>query len=432
MSNHWENRKYDTIVIGSGPGGATVAKELSRNNEKVLILEWGTYQLIRGSVLQTIAMGLVPGKSLLFNRQMMGVVRAITAGGSSVMSYATAMDPPEEMLKSYGIEIRDEYEETLKELPIGRLSDDLIGSISKTIMESAQSLGYDWQKLAKIVYQDKCRPRCDKCTMGCPFGAKWNARMYIDEACDNGAELLTGAKVSKLIIDNNRVEEIVFRYMGRKHKLSGSKVVLAAGGIGSPVILRASGIMNAGYDYFVDPIMLVMGITGQRHDGREFPMSTGMRMEEEGYLMTDLVWPKWVYRIFMAQVLRYDCLFSQESTLPIMIKIRDGLGGYLTDRGGVRKNLSKDDKNKFKAGYDKAKKILQNAGAKKILKTWYLASHPGGTVKINEIVDSNLKTECENLYVCDCSVIPEEMGLPPILTLICLGKRLAKQLYGSN
>ena len=37
-------------------------------------------------------------------------------------------------------------------------------------------------------------------------------------------------------------------------------------------------------------------------------------------------------------------------------------------------------------------------------------------------------TEYDNLYVCDCSVIPEAWGLPPTLTLIGLGKRLAKHL----
>ena len=38
------NREVDIIVVGSGPGGATVAKELSNRNKKVLILEWGDYK----------------------------------------------------------------------------------------------------------------------------------------------------------------------------------------------------------------------------------------------------------------------------------------------------------------------------------------------------------------------------------------------------
>jgi len=70
--------------------------------------------------------------------------------------------------------------------------------------------------------------------------------------------------------------------------------------------------------------------------------------------------------------------------------------------------------------------------AKGIFKTGYLASHPGGTVKLGQLVDSNLKTEYDNLYVCDCSIIPEPWGLPPTSTIIGLGKRLAKYLLGEK
>jgi choline dehydrogenase-like flavoprotein len=61
-----------------------------------------------------------------------------------------------------------------------------------------------------------------------------------------------------------------------------------------------------------------------------------------------------------------------------------------------------------------------------------LAAHPGGTVKIGEHVDTNLKTKFDNLYVCDCSVMPQEWGLPPTTSLIALGKRLAKHLLSAE
>ncbi len=137
--------------------------------------------------------------------------------------------------------------------------------------------------------------------------------------------------------------------------------------------------------------------------------------------------------MFTAQVFRFWRLFETRKTLRIMIKIRDDLSGRLTDSGGVRKKLMPADKAKLMKGYDIAKKILEKAGAKGIYKTWYLAAHPGGTVKLGEFLDSNLKLKnYENLYVCDCSVIPEPWGLPPALTLICLGKRLAKHLTGEK
>ena len=114
-----------------------------------------------------------------------------------------------------------------------------------------------------------------------------------------------------------------------------------------------------------------------------------------------------------------------------MIKAKDELGGRLTDQGGVRKILDKNEKQKLRRGYERAKVILKNAGAKEIFKTTYLASHPGGTVKVGDLVDSNLKTVYDNLYVCDCSIIPVAWGIPPTNTIIGLGKRLAKHLTGN-
>lgn len=35
-----ERSGYDLIVVGTGPGGATVARDITLRGKKVLILEW--------------------------------------------------------------------------------------------------------------------------------------------------------------------------------------------------------------------------------------------------------------------------------------------------------------------------------------------------------------------------------------------------------
>jgi len=112
----FQNKKFDVIVIGSGPGGATVAKSLSIKGRSILILEKGNNDPIKGTILQTIKTAMVPGKSLLFTEQLLALVRGITAGGSSIFYYATAIDPPFEMLESYGVNIRNEVAEVKREL----------------------------------------------------------------------------------------------------------------------------------------------------------------------------------------------------------------------------------------------------------------------------------------------------------------------------
>jgi len=410
MTEPWQRENYDVIVVGTGPGGATVAKELSRRKTKVLILEWGGNAPITGTLLQTIGVGLIPGKSLLFTNQMLSIVRGITTGGSSFLYYATAFDPPYEIFKRHGVDISEEIDEAKRELPVAPLSDDLIGPFSRTIMKSAQGLGLPWGKLPKMIYQDKCRPYCDKCTYGCPYGAKWTARNYIEEALAYGVVLFNGAKVKRVILERQAAIGVEFRREGKILRAFSSKVIVAAGGIGSPLILRASGIRNAGYEFFFDPLVVVMGTVPGVVGGREIPMATGLHFTDEGYFLTDLAWPRDVYACFVAERLKFDKLISHHSTLPIMVKIRDQLSGRLTDKGLVMKPLHQEDKRKLKLGSEVAEKILRNAGSTSVFRTWYIATHPGGTVKINDVVDSDLQTEYEGLYVCDCSVIPEAGG----------------------
>jgi len=424
----WQQQSFDAIIIGSGPGGATVANELSKRGKRSLILEWGKASPIKGTISQSAGMALIPGQSLLFTSQFHTLVRGITLGGSSIIAYASAFEPPHDMFEAYGIDLRREAEEAKRDLPIAPLSDDLIGPAAKRIMRSAQALGFSWDKLPKIVYQDNCRLDCDKCTMGCPYGAKWTARMFVEQATARGSLLLTGARVERIETSKSTANPVVFSMGGNLYQVYAPIIVLAAGGIGTPLVLRSSGIHNAGFKFFFDPLIIVNGSVEDLDVGREFPMAAGFQDKEEGYILTDLVWPGWIYRIFTAQVFRLDRLASHRRTLPIMVKIKDELGGQITDRGVVKKQLGEVDRMRLDRGCEKAEEILRNAGAHHIYRTWYTATHPGGTAKIGDVVDSNLKTKLDNLYVCDCSVIPQAWGLPPTLTLISLGKRLAKHL----
>lgn len=52
----------------------------------------------------------------------------------------------------------------------------------------------------------------------------------------------------------------------------------------------------------------------------------------------------------------------------------------------------------------------------------------GGTAAIGRVVDTDLRTEVDGLYVCDASVLPETPGMPPIMTIVALAKRLAEAL----
>ncbi|WP_300670731.1 GMC family oxidoreductase N-terminal domain-containing protein [Desulfoluna sp.] len=421
--------QVDVIVVGSGPGGATVARELTAQGKKVLILEWGDNKPVKGSLLQLAKNAGVPGKNILFSdKTLLGMVRGTCTGGSSIFYCATAFEPPYELLDSYGIDIRAEVKEAKREVPVAPLKDELMGPGALRLMESARDLGYAWEKLNKFIDQEKCRPECGKCSYGCPYDAKWTARHFVNEAVDGGAILINGAKVEKVLFDGDTAIGVTYKKGFQSHSVFADKVVIAAGGIGSPVILRHSGLYSAGYDFFFDPLVMVFGSVDGLNSKGEPQMSAGINMEEEGYLMVDLHFPTPIFAAQIAPKLKFHRMLSRPDTLMLMIKVKDELGGRITWNGGVRKSLAAEDLVKMKTGVSRASDILKNAGAKSVYTGWRAAAHPGGTLKINHMVDTDLKTEKENLYVCDCSVVPEAWGLPPTLTLLGLGKRLAGHL----
>jgi len=104
--NSTELPSYDVIVVGSGPGGATVAREMARRGARVLILEQGGAAPLRGTLGQMASMAAVPGRGAYFNQDGSLLVSAVAAGGSSAINYATALAPPLPMFDRYGIDLR--------------------------------------------------------------------------------------------------------------------------------------------------------------------------------------------------------------------------------------------------------------------------------------------------------------------------------------
>ncbi|MFA6013393.1 MAG: GMC family oxidoreductase N-terminal domain-containing protein, partial [Desulfobacteraceae bacterium] len=267
---------YDVIIVGSGPGGASVAKELSQNNKRTLMLEWGDNAKVSGSLFQLALNAGIPGQSLLFtDKSLLAMVRGICTGGSSVFYCATAFDPPYDMLDSYGIDLRNEVAELKQEVPMAPAEDRLMGVGARVIMDSALDLGYDWKKLNKFIYQDKCKADCGKCSYGCPYGAKWTARNFVEESVDKGMALTNGAKVTKILFEGNKAVGVRYRKNFKDHDVFAKKIVVSAGGVGSPELLRHSGLYQAGYDFVFDPLIMVCGTVDGLKSKGEIEMGAG-------------------------------------------------------------------------------------------------------------------------------------------------------------
>ena len=114
----------------------------------------------------------------------------------------------------------------------------------------------------------------------------------------------------------------------------------------------------------------------------------------------------------------------------IMTKIVDEPVGRVYPDGSVSKPMTEQDWMRLREGSSIAGDILVKAGAESssIVVSKPQGAHPGGTAAVGDVVDKILQTEVDNLFVCDASVLPTSPGLPPILTIVALSKRLAKML----
>ena len=420
---------FDAIVVGTGPGGATVALELARAGRNVLILERGGRAPVDGSPWRAFNELGMPGRSVLLAGRAMPVVRGITVGGSSIYYYGTAFDPPLEMLRGHGIDVAAETEEARDELGVTRLPAGSIGPLAGRIMQSARDLDIAWEPLPKFLRPDRFDGDRAMGFYAAPgYEAKWNGRMSVDAAVSQGATLVTGARVDWVTSRRGVATGVKYAKGDRAYEAAAPLVIVAAGGIGSPMILRASGLAGAGYDFFYDPLTTVFGTLDDLSSHQEIPMQAGRLYEDEGYVLTDMMVPRSLFAAMAITAGRPDRVAAHPRTLAIMVKIRDDLGGRLTKRGMIRKPLTAADREKLRAGTARAREILVNAGARHIFHSAYAAAHPGGTVKVGDMLNTDLQTEIDNLYVCDASAIPEAWGKPPTLTIVALAKRLAKHL----
>jgi choline dehydrogenase-like flavoprotein len=115
----------------------------------------------------------------------------------------------------------------------------------------------------------------------------------------------------------------------------------------------------------------------------------------------------------------------------MMIKIADDCCGSVSVNGVINKSVSGLDKEKLREGICLASAIFEQSGVDpSSIYTLGLirGPHPGGTAAIGDVVNNELETTIKNLFICDNSVLPQAPGLPPLLTIIALGKRLANQI----
>ena len=426
-----QNKKYDLLIVGSGAGGATLARELSRRGKRVLVLESGRREQSVGTYRDSLRYYDRSRITKRPARSREGVVlwRAIMAGGSTVVTTGSATRCLQRELGAFGIHLDAEFAEAESETKPAPIPEHLLSDASHAILSAAKALGYQMERIPKFIDVSKCQ-RCGQCTLGCVHGAKWSALSYLDEAIEHGTEVICNTRARRVVVDEGRARGVVATGPQGEIEYDSDTVILAAGGLGTPVILQTSGVEGAGEGLFADLYITTSGLIKGLHRTRE-PMTPLVDLEfrqSKGFILRcPYVVPRTTKHITIGS--RTICLPTHR-LVGIMVKVADEPVGRVYPDGSVSKPVTDRDWMRLREGSSIAREMLVKAGAtpRFIVSSGPLAANLGGTAAIGRVVDQDLQTAVEGLFVCDSSVLPAAPGMPPILTIIALAKRLARRL----
>jgi len=238
---------------------------------------------------------------------------------------------------------------------------------------------------------------------------------YVKDALDHGAKLIENTKITDLIINNGEVKGV----KSSDREYLADNVVVSAGGIETPRILRRAGI-DAGNNLFVDTFVTVGGVLKDIQFNSEVQMNALIKLD-------DLILSPHFSTILLDKLKKNHV--RETDILGIMIKIGDEGSGKVREHH-IEKYSTSKDVSLITKGSAVAGAILKEAGVDPTTLTSTLArgAHPGGTAAIDEIVDRNLETEISGLFVADASVFPRAPGAPPVITIVALARRLGRYL----
>ncbi|HWA52654.1 MAG TPA: GMC family oxidoreductase [Solirubrobacterales bacterium] len=246
----------DAIVVGSGAGGAFAARALARAGLETVIVEEGerwTVERIRSShpLERFASIYRDAGTTMALGNPPIALPLGRAVGGTTVINSGTCFAPPPKVAtawhEQHGLALANpellgprvaEAEATIGVAPA---SMEVLGRNGELALEGAAAL--DWPSAPLRRNATGCRGAC-QCAIGCPNNAKGGVHLNaLPQACEAGARIVSGMRVQRVLSENGRATGVLaHRADGVEMQISAPLVVVAAGAIPTPPLLRRSGL----------------------------------------------------------------------------------------------------------------------------------------------------------------------------------------------
>jgi choline dehydrogenase-like flavoprotein len=485
----------DAVVVGSGAGGAILAYELAARGREVLILERGQHvdpsQFTENEPHQLASLfaegALTMSKDFRFQ-----VGQADCVGGSTVVNNAVCFDIPERVLSRWndpdglnaGLDadrLRACFDELRAWLPIATMPvNDSLNPGWRTVARGVEKLGLHRPPYKFDVVDCNIADclGCGYCNIGCAYGKKLSMLDTVlpraqAEFGTDVVRVLAECRAERIETSDRRAHAVTCRLSdGRRIQVRANTIAVAAGAIGSSLLLAASraGGPRVGQHLGFNIASPLTGDFEQvLNSERGLQISHYLRPPAgDGFVLETWFNPAGTQSLFMpgwfdqhrANMRRYSHMTSLGSVVGSERNggVRRGLFGTTT----LDYTPTPGDFASLLDGMALAGRIMLAAGARRVMPASFRyheftnadqldalpsllrdnsdlsvnSVHPqGGNAlsrdELKGVVDEHFRVHgLDNLFVCDASVFPSPITVNPQMTVMALARYAADDVAG--
>ncbi|MCK6510960.1 GMC family oxidoreductase [Myxococcota bacterium] len=482
-----EEMELDAIIVGSGAGGAVMAHALASAGWSVLVVEEGAYYHRKTFLASSsdISLHLYQNQGMAFalGDPPIYLPTGRSVGGTTTVNSGTCYRPPHGILEEWqamGLEqwgseqLAPHFAQVEAALGVAPAQAAYLGKAGSVIAQGSERMGYIHRPLLRNA------PECDgqgRCAFGCPTEAKRSTNTsYIPMALKKGAYIAPQTRLTAIFGEasaqnTQRIRKAQLLHLPTQTTvtLPCKHLILAAGTLRTPYLLKAAGVQNAwlGRNLSIHPAVSVLAEFDQPSSLQAIPQGYAVEsFHEQGLLFEGGTVPLEI--LAGASSLWGDALQSQMAAYPRLahfgFMVRDkGRGRLLPSLNGqptVHYQLSPQDARKIHRGFEILAGIYLAAGAKQVWPQMHAgpslrsfrdlrafaasplpashidisAYHPLGTARLGRTPDKGVVDPqgrvfgWQGLYVADGSILPSSPAVNPQITIMAAASHIASMM----
>jgi choline dehydrogenase-like flavoprotein len=469
----------DLCVVGSGAGGAMVAREAARAGLRVIVLEEGPEIPTENMTQREDEM--LP--RLFFDGGGRSTVDgAITVlhgrglGGSTIHNTNLCKRAPAEILDGWGVDgwraadLLPHYQAVESLLSVAPIEESRVNRNNAILRAGCEKLGWRGGILS---HNRKGCVGSGFCELGCSFDAKENAtKVLLPDAAEHGARIVTGCRADALVVEGGRVVGVRAR-LGEASVEVTAPVCLAGSAIGSALLARRSRLPDPsgqlGRTLHLHPGAAVAGIFDEPVEAwsgipQSWECTELLDLSGRDPLRRTWIVPAFAHPVGLAAMLpgfgaEHMRMMRDYPRMAVLVAmLHDESAGEVEAAGArpkIHYRLGDGDAAALLAGMRGAARLLLAAGARRVIVPFarplelssegeldritshryrpldplLAAAHPMGTLPLGTVLDERGRYRgLGGLWAADGSVFKSSIGGPPQLTIYAAARKIAGHL----